>query len=344
MRAVQLIEPGRPLEDRAVELPRPRNDEVCVEIEAAGICRSDLHYRSGFPHAGPPPITLGHEIAGRVADVGSDVDVLVPGDRVAVHYLITCGECRFCEAGGEQFCVNGKMIGKDLDGGYADAITIPAVNAYVVPDAVPLEHAAIMMCSTSTSYHALKKARMAVGSQVAIFGTGGLGMSAIQLAMAMGAAAVYAVDIDDVKLQAIHEMGATPIDGRSEVAAAEIRQLSGGGVDIAMDLLGSPQLLRACVDAVGPLGRIVSVGLTSETFTLAPYADLIKGEHEIIGCADHLGSEIPELLRMAEVGRLDLGQIVSQSIPLEAAAVNGVLDGLARFDAGIRNVITPGNH
>jgi propanol-preferring alcohol dehydrogenase len=341
VRAVRLVETGRPLEAAQVESPRPGPEDITVRIEAAGICRSDMHYRSGHPTTGVLPITLGHEIAGAVEARGGGVAGLEVGDRVAVHYLITCGACRWCLSGSEQFCPEAQMIGKDRDGGYAETVVIPARNAHRVPDTVPIEHAAVMMCSTATSLHALRKGRFAPGSQVAVFGAGGLGISAIQLGMALGAAAVYAVDIDDAKLDAVATLGAVPIDGRGGTAATEIVTASGGGVDIALELVGSARLLRDCLEATSAMGRVVSVGLTEELVELSPYRDFIVSEKELIGCSDHLGSEIPELMEMAARGDIDLGRAITRVVPLEAAAVNGVLDDLERFDAGIRTVIRP---
>ena len=138
-------------------------------------------------------------------------DVTV-GDRVCLHYLVTCGDCHYCRTGNEQFCIQGKMLGKHCDGGYAEYVAVPARNAVPLAGEVSFEQGAVLMCSASTSFHALRKGRLRPGETAAIFGVGGLGMSAIQLARAFGALEVYAVDINEAKLKLAEGFGATPVD------------------------------------------------------------------------------------------------------------------------------------
>ena len=126
MRAVQLVQIGQPLEDAEVALSRIGPSEVLVRVAACGICHSDAHYRAGISTIDRLPLTLGHEVAGRVEAVGEEVAQLAPNDRVYVHYLVSCGRCDFCLRGHEQFCVEGQMIGKHRDGGYAEFIKFPA--------------------------------------------------------------------------------------------------------------------------------------------------------------------------------------------------------------------------
>src|SRR6266446_3960257 len=160
MKAVRLIEPGRRLELQETPIPTPGSHDVLVRVKAAGICHSDAHYRAGKSRVHPLPLTLGHEVAGMVEKVGAEVSGFEPGNRVCVHYLVTCGECAYCRQGSEQFCASGAMIGKHRDGGYAQFIVMPARSLFTLPEEIPFKHAAIMMCSSATSLHALNKARL----------------------------------------------------------------------------------------------------------------------------------------------------------------------------------------
>ena len=340
MRALQLIAPGQPL--RMIELadPEPGPGDVVVTVYAAGICHSDVHYRGGFPRVGPLPLTLGHEVAGMVRSVGTDISDLKPGDRVCIHYQIGCGDCAYCAADLAQFCAQGTMIGNGRNGGFADQIMIPAANAIRVPDEVPLEHAAVMMCSSATSLHAIRKGRLVAGESVAIFGAGGLGVSAIQLAQIEGAALVYAIDINRAKLESVVCHGAIPVDANDDpVAFLQAR----GGVDVALDLVGSVRVMEQCLRSLAPMGRAVAVGLTAETFPVGPYTDLVTGESELIGASDHTAAEIRYLLDLATRGKLDLAGVVQQILPLEAPAVNEAMDQLESFGDTIRSVISPDN-
>src|SRR5262249_28178658 len=153
--------------------------------------------------------------------------------------------------GNEQFCVRGSMLGHYADGGYAEYIAVPERNAIHLPDEIPFEHGAILMCSSSTSLHALRKSRLKAGETVAIFGVGGLGMSAIQLAHAFGALDVYAVDINADKLSLAAKYGAIPVNARLGDPVAEIRRLTHAkGVDVALELIGLPQTMKQAVQSL----------------------------------------------------------------------------------------------
>lgn len=340
-KAVRLEAPGRKLVDAMLDAPTPGPGEVLVCVKAAGICHSDAHYRAGIGKTNHP-LTLGHEIAGVVESVGSGVTTHRAGDRVCLHYLVTCGSCADCRAGREQFCATGRMIGKDRDGGYAELIRVPASNAHPLPDFVPFEQGAILMCSSATALHALRKARVGVGDTVAVFGIGGLGVSAIQLARALGAVEVYAVDINPAKLALAKRHGAIPVEARAADPAQAIRAATDGrGVDAALELIGSARTMEQAVEVLAPQGRAALAGLTQERMSIAPYRDVLNREAEIVGVSDHLASEIGELMAFIQRGELELAGAVTRVVPLDAATINGVLDDLEAFRDDVRTVIRP---
>ncbi len=338
MRALQITGAGEPLHEVALDPGRPGPGEVSIAIGAAGICRSDVHYRAGTRPPPSLPLVPGHEVAGTVQAVGAEVSDMEMGDRVCLHYLVTCGSCAPCRRGAEQFCETGQMIGLDRQGGYAESITVPAPNAHPIPDGVSTAAAAVMMCSTATSLHALRRGRTGAGAAVALFGVGGLGMSAIQLALLLGADPVYAVDVNPAKLKTAESMGAVPVDGGGDAVAA-LR--TAGGVDVALELVGSPQLMADALTSLAPGGRAVAVGLTHGEFGLDPYRDLIRPETELIGSADHLDSEIDELLHWAAAGSIDVEPFVTRQVPLDVDEVNATMDRLESFGDDIRTVIVP---
>jgi propanol-preferring alcohol dehydrogenase len=342
MKALRLTEPGRPLKAQEIEVRPPGPRDLLVRVKAAGICHSDAHYRGGFLTASQLPVTLGHEVAGLVESVGVKVADFRQGDRVCLHYLVTCGHCLYCKSGTEQFCQTGQMIGKHRDGGYAEFIVVPERSAFHLPVEIPFEQGAIMMCSSATSLHALHKARLRAGETVAIFGSGGLGISAIQIAKALGAAEVFAVDINRQKLQLAERFGAIAINSSDEDPVEEIRaRTAGRGADVALELVGLPTTMRQAVQSLAILGRAALVGLTEKTLEIAPYAEILNKEAEIIGTSDHLASEIPALLDLAVSGQLDLSDGVIRTIPLDTWAVNLALDRLGEFGNDVRVVITP---
>ena len=342
MRAVQLTQIGKALTDANVIIPEIGSSDVLIRVAATGICHSDAHYRAGISKIDRLPLTLGHEVAGRVEEVGNDVTHLSAGDRVCVHYLVHCGSCEFCERGLEQFCRSGQMIGKHRDGGYAEFIKVPAANAFSLPDEFPFEVGAIMMCSSATALHALNKARVKSGESIAIFGFGGLGFSALQLARAFDCRDVYVVEINPAKLAAAASMGAIAIDARSADPVEQIKEATAGrGVDVALELIGSARTMRQAVLCLSPLGRAALVGLTAESMSLHPYTELINKEAEIIGVSDHLATELAALIEFAHSGKLRFSPEALRVVDLDAARINAALDALENSIDHVRTVIVP---
>lgn len=339
MHAIRLVEPGQPLQSTDLADPTPGAGEIAVDVQRAGICHTDAHYRAGTGKTNLP-ITLGHEIAGVVSAVGEGVTDVREGQRVAMHYLFYCGTCERCQKYGEQFCPNGGMLGKERDGGYAQRVVVPAVNAIPIPDEVSSDVAAIMMCSTATAYHALRLASLEKGQSVAVLGFGGLGVSAVQLARALGASQVFAVDVVPEKLQLAARFGATPLDAReTPVHKAILGATDGRGVDVVVEFTGNAEVARGGLRATTPGGRLMIVAINLRKFEFDPFADLLVRERRIIGCSDHTRAELVELLELARKGAVDLSGAITRTVPLEANAINGVLDDLERGSGHLRTVI-----
>jgi propanol-preferring alcohol dehydrogenase len=198
------------------------------------------------------------------------------------------------------------------------------------------------MCSSATSWHALKKARLRAGETVAIFGVGGLGVSAIQLAIQLGAANIFAVDINQQKLELAKRFGAVAVNAAEVDPVEQLRAMTNGrGVDVALELVGLPLTMRQAVQSLSILGRAALVGLTADSFEVTPYSQLISREAEIIGVSDHLASEIPIVLELARTRKLDLSHGVIRTIPLKAPAINAAMKGLEDFGDTVRTVIVP---
>jgi propanol-preferring alcohol dehydrogenase len=342
MRAVRLVEVGKPLEKADISILQIGSSDVLIRVAAVGICHSDAHYRAGISKIDRLPLTLGHEVAGRVEKVGDNVKHLSAGDRVCVHYLVHCGSCEFCVRGSEQFCRTGQMIGKHRDGGYAEFIKVPGADAFPLPDEIPFEVGAIMMCSSATVLHALNKARFKAGESIAIFGFGGLGFSALQLARAFECGDVYVAEINPAKLTLAVNMGALAIDARSTDPVEQITEATDGkGVDVALELIGSAKTMRQAMLCLAPLGRAALVGLTAESMSIHPYTELINKEVEIIGVSDHLAAELPALIEFARSGQLRFPSETLRVVDLDPAQINTALDALQGSIDHVRTVIVP---
>lgn len=303
MHAVRLTQLNSRLVDDDIPEPIADSGELLVDIRAAGICHSDAHYRADGGSV-TLPLTLGHEIAGVVA--GTD-------QRVALHYLHD----------------DGRMLGKEVDGGYAERVVVPAANAVPIPDGISFEAAAVMMCSTATAYHALRLAGLRSSESVAIIGFGGLGASAVQLAKVLGASRVFAVDRVREKLDIAESFGAIP------AAAEELRD-----IDVALDFAGHAATTLQALRSLRRGGRIMIVAINLRELTIDIYRDVLAKERHIIGVSDHTREELVELLDLARRGEIDISRVITRRIALEADSINAVLDDLDAGTAHLRTVIT----
>ena len=343
MRAVRLTQVGKPLEEAEVDLPEIGASDVLIRVAACGICHSDEHYRAGISRIERLPVTLGHEIAGWIEKVGGDIKHVTRGDRVCVHYLAHCGSCEFCVRGLEQFCRFGEMIGKHRDGGYAEFVKVPGRNAFVLPGEIPFEIAAIMMCSSATALHALNKAQLKRGESIAIFGFGGLGFSALQLARAFDCDQIFVVEINPAKLASIETLGAVAIDANKGNPIEQIMDATKGkGADVSLELIGSAKTMQQAVRCLGALGRAALVGLTAESMSIFPYTELINKEVEIIGVSDHLAAELPTLIEFARSGKLRFPSDALRFVDLKAEQVNAALNAFQDSIDHVRTVIKVG--
>jgi len=342
MKAVRLMQLGEPLKDAEVAVPDIGACEVLVRVAACGICHSDAHYRAGISSIDSLPITLGHEVAGRAEAVGEQVAHVSPGNRVCIHYLVSCGVCDFCVRGNQQFCAKAQMIGKHRNGGYAEFIAVPAQNVFALPNEISFEQGAVMMCSSATALHALNKARLKSGESVAIFGFGGLGFSALQLARASDCGQIYVVETNPVKFAKAAALGGVPIEANvSDPVQQILDATSGKGVDIAIELVGSAATMQQAVRCLAVRGRVAMVALSKESMSLLPYPDLINKEAEVIGVSDHLASDLPVLMDLARNGKLRFPKGTFAFVDLDAAQINAALDGVEKSTDHIRTVIVP---
>jgi propanol-preferring alcohol dehydrogenase len=342
MRAARLHATGSDLSIDSVPVPELGADDVLVKVGAAGICHSDVNYREGVAPVARLPITLGHEFAGTIAEKGSRAVGVEIGDRVCVHYVISCGECGYCASGWETYCDQYRMIGKDVDGGFAEFACVPSRNVLRVPPALPIDQAAILGCAVSTAFHALKRGRAKEGETVLVNGAGGLGLHAILIASKiLMAKRIIAVDVSDAKLQLAKRFGADLLVNASQAGAEErIRELTDGRLaDLALDFVGRRGTVENSLRWLGKGGRLVIVGISSESVTFSPYAGLIGKEVELVGVNDHLKSELAELIGLVQGGSLDLSQSITHTVRLEE--VNKGVEML-REQAGnpIRIVVT----
>ena len=333
MRAARLIAAGEPLSIDDVELPTPGPGELLVEVRACGLCGTDVHLAVvGDLPVQYLPITLGHEAAGVVVGCGPGVVGIEAGARVAMFPAAWCGTCRFCLAGRQSLCERSEVYGMARDGALAEYMVVPARTVIPVPDGIPFDVAAIVADGVATPFHALRsRGRLVAGEAVGVFGCGGLGTHAIQLARMMGAAQIIAVDTDAHALQRATRLGADfTFDPSAGDTARGIRAL--GGLDLALEFIGLAETVELAVKSLATAGRAVVVGVGTGRPSLPPLAAFVGREQAVLGSFGMDRADIVDLYDLIAAGRLDLSESVTARYPL--AEANAALEHLAGKSAG----------
>ncbi len=323
MRAARFEGVGRPLAVREVPVPRPARDEVLVRVATVGLCGSDVHIAvEGITPTPFLPITLGHEIAGTVAGVGTEVTDWAAGDRVCVFPLTYDGTCSACLAGHSEICVNRRALGIHADGGLAEYVTVPARNLCAVPDPVPFELAAVCTDAVTTPLHALADvAGLRPGESIAVIGVGGLGLHAVQLARLAGASPVIAVDTRRSQLERAARNGADlTIDAARQPVVEAVHDATAGlGVDVAAEFVGREETIAQAVECLCVGGRAVVVGLGADPITVLPPTVFVRKQLQLLGSYGGTITTLRRVLRLVAAGRLDLSSSISHTFPLDEA-------------------------
>ncbi len=311
------MEAGLKIED--IPVPEVKAGEALIKVAACGVCHTDLHYiEHGVPTFKKPPVVLGHEASGIVDQVGAGVTNVEVGQRILLPAVLTCGHCEACRFGRENICANMTMLGNHFDGAYAEYVAAPAKDLLKLPDSIPLEEACIIADAISTPYHAVKnRANVRPGDRVVIFGCGGVGLNAVQIAAVCGAQ-VIAVDINDRKLEWAKEFGATVTINASKVERIDkaIKKLTGGGADIAIEIIGHTKTFEQAFDSVRVGGRLVVVGYTHEKAAIVPGKIMFK-ELDVVGSLGCRPADYVPLIRMVEQGLIDVKKVVTHRFSLD---------------------------
>ena len=321
MKAAVFYGPNQPLKIEEVKIPKIEQNEILVKIAACGVCNTDLHYIDhGVQTFKKPPMILGHEPSGIVEETGAEVKNFKVGDRVLIPPVFSCGYCDNCRLGRENICFNMLMLGNHIDGAFAEYTKVPAKDCQHLPEDLPLEESSIIADAISTPYHAVKnRAQVRPGDSVVVFGCGGVGINVVQMAAAAGGS-VIAVDIVDKKLDiakklgALHTINASDKEGKALIK--EIRTLTGGGADIAIEAIGNPKTIELASSAVKAGGCHCQVGYTRHNVAINA-GRLMFREIEIKGSLGCRPVDYPKIIEMVRTGKIQLKPVVTHKFKLE---------------------------
>jgi 6-hydroxycyclohex-1-ene-1-carbonyl-CoA dehydrogenase len=337
MKAAVFYGPKQPLKVEEVQTPKAGPGEILVKVAACGVCHTDVGYiDEGVPTFKKPPVILGHEASGIVAAKGEGADGFSEGDRVLVPAVFTCGVCAYCRTGRENICLNMRMLGNHMDGAYAEYTVVPAKDCLHMPEEIPLEEGCIIADAISTPYHAVKnRAKVRPGDIVCVYGCGGVGMNVVQVAVAAGAL-VVAVDVDDDKLRMASDFGAwKTVNAKALDPAKEVRKLTGGGADIAIEAIGNPATIEQAFSSLKTGGRLCIVGYTAHDVKISA-ARIMFREMEVVGSLGCRPVDYHKIVDMAKGGRIKVSEMVTSRFPL--AEINDAFD-LLRSGKSLRSIV-----
>lgn len=303
------------LEYREVADPLPGPDEVLIEVKACGICGSDVHGMDGSTGRRIPPLIMGHEAAGVIAEVGRAVQGWHPGDRVTFDSTVYCGRCDYCRQGRSNLCENRQVLGVSCgeyrrDGAFADYVVVPQHILYRLPDNLSFEHAA-MVEAVSIAAHAVRRAAVKGTDTVVVVGTGMIGLLIVQVLRLAGCRRILAVDKDLNRLEMALLLGADEkVDAQRPNAVETIREMTGGkGADLAVEVVGLSESVKTAIASIRKGGRLTLVGNLSSAVEL-PLQSVVTNELELSGSCASAGEYLTCLEWMA-TGAVKVAPLIS---------------------------------
>jgi propanol-preferring alcohol dehydrogenase len=350
MKAARIIKTKEPLEIKEVSVPSPKNDQVLVRVESAGVCHSDLHLWEGG-YAGPQgvlmkvedrgvkfPLTPGHEVAGTIVEIGESVTGFSKGDRVLVYPWIGEGTCPACRVGEENVCDAPRSLGVYQDGGYSEMMLVPSHKYLVKLQGLEFNSAASLACSGLTAYTAVKKTSAQAGDTVVIIGAGGLGLMAVQVAKAITNARIAIVDIDDNKLAEAKRLGADElINSGAGDSVKGVKDITNNlGAEAVIDFVNNAKTAPNSINMLRKRGRLVMVGLFGGSLELnLPLVPLRA--FTLTGAYTGKFADLVELVALARMNKIQ--STVSRKFKLDQA--NSALEELKSGKIIGRAVINP---
>jgi propanol-preferring alcohol dehydrogenase len=340
MESWDVTEWGKPLQQRIREVPVPKGSEVLIRVTHCGVCHSDVHLQEGYFDLGggnrmqlspivPLPATLGHEIVGEVLSAGPEAGDLKSGTRYLVNPWTGCAECALCLSDEDHLCPKGRALGVGLPGGYASHVIVPHPKYLVDISGLDAAQAAPLACSGITSYGAIRKIwPLQPQEWVAVIGCGGLGLTAVAILRALGHDRIIACDLDDTKLEAARNRGATEVCNISGEGGKRLQEVAGGPIANFLDFVGTDSSAGLAL-ALAPAqrgSRYVVVGLMGGKLQI-PIPVLVVRQISVQGSYVGSPSELRELVALARDGRLPLAEVVRRPLAEVQHAINALVHG-----------------
>lgn len=339
MKAAVLEKFSEPMVLREVPVPKVGRNEVLLKVKACGMCGTDVKIWGGHKKVKELPLIMGHEPAGEIVGLGDEVKGLKAGDRGIAHFYLSCGRCLYCKTNRETLCSNIKgRLGFELNGGFAEYISIPVQNFIPIPEELSFEAACIIPDAISTTYHGFSKVSVSSGDNVLVMGLGGLGIHGLQIAKAMGAN-VIGVDINEEKLNFARELGFENLvlfDRDKEKYKSNISKLTNGeDISIVLETVSTSETLNSDLEVLGKSGKIILNGYRPDPVDIPVYTLVLK-ELSMFGSRASCKNDVREVIKLIADGCIK--PVVSKKYRLEE--INCALEDLKKSKNIGRQVIT----
>lgn len=320
MKALLLSE-YKKLEVTDLPVPEIGPDDILVQVRACGICGSDIHGWDGSSGRRVPPLVMGHEAAGTVAAVGSNVQGFTDGDRITFDSMVWCGKCRFCLSGQSNLCDNRMVLGVSCGdyrryGCFAEYVSVPARICCHLPDSLPFEHAALIE-AVSVAVHAANRTPVTLGDTAIVVGSGMIGLLVIQAIKAKGCTRVIATDLNNSRLEVARKLGADfTINVGEEDAVARVRELTDGrGADVALEVVGATATVQSAIDCTRKGGAVTLVGNLAPTVEF-PLQSVVTREISVYGSCASAG-EYPACVDLLAAGTIRVEDMITAKASLD---------------------------
>lgn len=336
MRAQRLNTKTKEFSVQDVPIPTPGRGQALVKIAFCGICHSDLSLIDGVVKSSLDEITQGHEASGTVVEIGEGVRKVKVGDRVVLPAGAACRKCLACQRGSTE-CDRPPLMAFDYDGAWAEYAVANAAGLALIPDSVSFEHAAIVADAVATPYGAVvNTGKVQIGESVGVWGIGGVGTHIIQIAKLVGAAPIIAIDTNPVARERALAVGADyAFDPRDGDLRAQIRAVTGGaGVDVSFDAVGITPTMEGALACTRSAGRLVLVGMSKDPVPLGPGGTFAFSKKQVLGHLGFRAEDTATILKLIDLGRLDLSSSISSIVSLEDVA-----DGIRQLAEGAGSVV-----
>jgi 2-desacetyl-2-hydroxyethyl bacteriochlorophyllide A dehydrogenase len=304
---------GKDIKIEDAPIPKLKDKEVLVKVKAVTICGSDLHAYMGVSKRRVPPLVMGHEFSGEVAEIGSNVRGIKQGERVVIEPVLSCGKCKVCLHGRNNICENMRLIGLHMPGAFAEYVSVPADKCHKLSENISFEEGSLVE-PLAVAVHALNRTSFKKGDKIVIIGSGTIGLMTLQVTKLRGAGSIFIIDTLDYKLELAKKLGADKIiNAKNQDSVKEV--LSEDGADVVFEAVGRQKTVQQALSMVNKGGKVTVIGMLESKMEL-DMLDVTVKEIEIRGSYGYTTDDFKQALKLISTGKVKVKSMITHTLPL----------------------------